>query len=719
MRTLNTIKYLRLILIIAAASTSSVFGQTKNEQEGGVGIGTTKPDQSAILDLSSTSRGLLLPRMTLTERSNIKSPASGLMVYQTNMLSGLYIYDGKNWALVNNGNQGAKLQANDASIWSTGGNEGLNSSINYLGTTDTTSLVFKVNSFNSGLIDYKRGITTLGYKAGMLTKGYNSVILGALALQKSNAGGNNVSIGYQSMFNNDTGDHNVAVGSGALAANARSEKNTAIGSLAGYKSTGTGNVFIGFQSGYFENGNNKLHISNDAARAPLIFGDFDGAKVGINTTTLTNSFTINSGIINKTGLSFEKINSNSPAQNGNRKVLALNSAGEVVLVNDYFEPKGASFWSLDGNNLVNAYDGNVLLNNDTKVNGQLTALGVNVGSQGLTLSGLGNASGKFLGLDVNGKVKLVDAPEAASPSTTPSNSSSSWSLNGADIANNNAGVVSISNGLRFANLNSGSATSASNSKVLSVDENGKVILVNDIIGAGTTTITGSGNSGFWSLDDQNRITNADRKVRIKGNLDVEETLFTGGIFCRGMGVADYGLQFMSFNANSATGPSNGKVLTVNAEGYVYLAPDNGGSGGSTAVADNFWKSQNGTIVTQNNEKVVIGGGITKLPDGFNLYVKNGILAERVRVAVANSNKWADYVFDKNYQLMPIKDVAKFIAQNKHLPNVPSAEEVAENGIDMAEITSKQMEKIEELTLYLIQANERIEKLEKIVSELKK
>ncbi|SOE23090.1 hypothetical protein SAMN06298216_3480 [Spirosomataceae bacterium TFI 002] len=714
MRTLNTIKYLRLILILTSVSASTVFGQTKKESEGGVGIGTTQPDQSAILDLSSKSKGLLLPRMTLTERANILSPAQGLMVFQTNMLSGLYVYNSNKWSLVSGSNAGANLEANDATTWGTAGNSGLNSSEHFIGTTDTTSIQFKVNNFASGTIDYRRGMSSFGYKAGFLSKGYNSVIVGALAMQKANTGGNNVAIGYQTLFNNDNGDHNVAIGSGALAANGGSEKNTALGSLAGYKSTGKGNVFLGFQAGYFESSNNKLHISNDAGKASLIYGDFDAARVGINTTSLTSAFTINSGKLNTSGLSFEKLNSNSPATNGNRKVLALNSSGEVVLVNDYYEPKSASNWQLNGNDLVNNNSGNVLINRDATIGGILRSNAMFVENGGLTLSGLGSATGKFLSLDANGKVTLVNAPISSTPTGT---SQITWNVSGGDISNNNVGLVNISNGLKFSNFNSNSPSTISNGKVLSVDSEGKVILVNDKIGTSGTT-TGGGDSGFWSLDSEDRVTNTDRKVRIQGNLDVEETLFTSAVFTRGLGVADYGIKFMTINANSNPQPSNGKALSVNSEGYVILTSAPSGSGGTT-VTDGFWKTQNGTIVTQNNEKVVIGAGITKLPDGFNLYVKNGILAERVRVAVANSDKWADYVFDRSYKLMPIKDVAKFIEEYKHLPNVPSAQEVAENGIDMAEIAAKQMEKIEELTLYIIQANERIEKLEAEVAAMKK
>jgi hypothetical protein len=68
-----------------------------------VGIGTISPDASAQLDVQSTSKGLLIPRMTDTERADIDNPATGLLVYQTNGTAGFYFFDGINWQPFSNG----------------------------------------------------------------------------------------------------------------------------------------------------------------------------------------------------------------------------------------------------------------------------------------------------------------------------------------------------------------------------------------------------------------------------------------------------------------------------------------------------------------------------------------------------------------------------------------------------------------------------------------
>ena len=84
-------------------------------QKDNVGIGTTKPDQSAVLDISSSNKGLLTPRMSLQQRNGIQNPATGLIVYQTDLLSGFYFYDGKEWKSMAS-ETGAKSIA-DANNW--------------------------------------------------------------------------------------------------------------------------------------------------------------------------------------------------------------------------------------------------------------------------------------------------------------------------------------------------------------------------------------------------------------------------------------------------------------------------------------------------------------------------------------------------------------------------------------------------------------------------
>ncbi len=87
------------------------------------------------------------------------------------------------------------------------------------------------------------------------------------------------------------------------------------------------------------------------------------------------------------------------------------------------------------------------------------------------------------------------------------------------------------------------------------------------------------------------------------------------------------------------------------------------------------------------------------------------------VKVTSANFFPDYVFAKDYKLMSLEDLSNFIQKNKHLPNIPTQNEVAKNGMDLGELTRLQQEKIEELTLYLIQMQKQINELkEQVISQ---
>jgi hypothetical protein len=88
---------------------------------------------------------------------------------------------------------------------------------------------------------------------------------------------------------------------------------------------------------------------------------------------------------------------------------------------------------------------------------------------------------------------------------------------------------------------------------------------------------------------------------------------------------------------------------------------------------------------------------------------------RAREVVINlDNNWPDYVFHKDYRLKPLTELEQFISQNGHLPNVPSADVVNAEGVALGEMNRILLEKVEELTLYLIEQNKRIEELEKVL-----
>ncbi|MCH2208344.1 MAG: cell division protein ZapB [Lentisphaerales bacterium] len=91
-----------------------------------------------------------------------------------------------------------------------------------------------------------------------------------------------------------------------------------------------------------------------------------------------------------------------------------------------------------------------------------------------------------------------------------------------------------------------------------------------------------------------------------------------------------------------------------------------------------------------------------------LRVTGELLATSVKVKLQEN--WPDYVFAKDYKLASLEEVEKHIEEKKHLPGIPSAKDIEENGLELDKVVTKQMQKIEELTLYLIEMKKENEKL---------
>ena len=112
------------------------------------------------------------------------------------------------------------------------------------------------------------------------------------------------------------------------------------------------------------------------------------------------------------------------------------------------------------------------------------------------------------------------------------------------------------------------------------------------------------------------------------------------------------------------------------------------------------------------------GDVDVSPDGYRLFVQEGILAERVRVAVNGEPDWADYVFEDDFELTPLEDVQEFITKNGHLPNVPSAETMVETGLDVLESDAILLRKIEEAYLYILDQDKQLKELRAELAKLK-
>lgn len=307
-------------------------------------------DPSSMLDVQSTTKGLLVPRMTAAQKMAIINPAKGLLVYQTDTDSGFYYNTGSKespkWISFQNQSTG----------WSTKGNAGTDTTNNFIGTTDVVPLVFRQNNVKSGLLDSIRAETALGYRAMFATTigthnaafgykamelnvdGTNNTAIGSNALRQNTSGNNNTAVGFTSLranttgvnntafgsaalFSNITGSYNHASGYGSLNHNTEGVFNTAVGNIALVSNTtGSSNSAVGSDAlRYNVSGNNNIGIGYTS----LYFNNTGDNNIGIGVGTMFN---------NNSGYSNIAIGAQALLNTGNRSNLI--AIGDSALYNN-------------------------------------------------------------------------------------------------------------------------------------------------------------------------------------------------------------------------------------------------------------------------------------------------------------------------------------------------------------------------------------------------
>ena len=194
-----------------------------------------------------------------------------------------------------------------------------------------------------------------------------------------------------------------------------------------------------------------------------------------------------------------------------------------------------------------------------------------------------------------------------------------------------------------------------------------------------------------------------------------------------------GLHFSRLNNTATPSAGNGKVLSLNSTGHVILVADEtglgstwgiGGNAGTTPTNDFFGTTDAQDIVIKSNNaermRISSSGNISIGTDdakGNKFAVNGDAMFTKIRVRLYS--EWPDYVFQPTYQLRSLNDLEKFIQVNKHLPEIPSAEEVEKNGIDVSENQAALLKKIEELTLYLIEQNKQLDQQQQLIAAQQK
>jgi hypothetical protein len=210
------------------------------------------------------------------------------------------------------------------------------------------------------------------------------------------------------------------------------------------------------------------------------------------------------------------------------------------------------------------------------------------------------------------------------------------------------------------------------------------------LGIGTTTIP----SGF--------VFSAQGSSHFGGNVGIGTTTIPSGYVAGIVGNASLNGR-IQINNSTSTAPNNSQAgLNIsNTSTYSWIQTE-----------DSKPLALNPQATTTNNNYVAIGfdpsNPAITVPSGYKLAIDGKVICTELKVK--SSSYWPDYVFDPKYKLMPLDSVSDYISENKHLPEVPSAQEIEENGINTGEINTILLKKIEELTLYMIEQKKEMDLL---------
>jgi hypothetical protein len=132
---------------------------------------------------------------------------------------------------------------------------------------------------------------------------------------------------------------------------------------------------------------------------------------------------------------------------------------------------------------------------------------------------------------------------------------------------------------------------------------------------------------------------------------------------------------------------------------------------------NYWQANN-CIISPIHGICKVGIGTDSIPNDFILAIKGKTIAsDEITIKLFEEWQWPDYVFSKDYKLTKLDEIEKYLTKNKHLPGIPSSDEIKKDGLGLAEMNTLLLKKIEELTLYQIELNKQIIDLNKKVEAL--
>jgi hypothetical protein len=425
-----------------------------------------------------------------------------------------------------------------------------------------------------------------------------------------------------------------------------------------------------------------------------------GGNVGIGTTTPTAKLEVNGETIVTGGVAGQ-----------GAKIYRDGSLG------------GGVYGSVVGNTILQSTTGNLTFQTGTDAGERMRILpngNVGIGTttpinlltinskidkkSGLTFSNLIDKSVSYvadkvfpLGVNLSGEVVVN---EAASLSNV-------WTATGTNISNTNGGNVGIgtttpaaklevssdnSTGIRLSGNTSRLTFAGSKTNLWNIDNaNGTMRFFRENYNATSSGTEGSvamsiSNSGNVGIGTDNPVS----KFHVSGDTRIDGKLNIFNSINKIVGFDDPANYYMGYYPVTGTAG-----LDIHWFGGIRLG------------------DKTGNVLQVSEGNVGIGTTDTK---GYKLAVAGDMIAERVVVKLTGN--WPDYVFSPNYKRSTLSEVEEYINKNHHLPNIPSAQEVTDKGIDVGKMNAKLLEKMEEMTLYMIEQQKEIKALREEVKQIK-
>jgi|GEM_PF-751529 len=506
-----------------------------------------------------------------------------------------------------------------------------------------------------------------GLKVG-LRKGPFNLGLGFGTFNALTTGNHNTAIGTYSQNKATIGNFNTSIGMNALAESVGGEGSVAVGNEAmrgyGINNVNTLTTAVGYQAlrGNITTPSNNTGVGNTAVGSnALFFNESGNHNVGIGNNALLKNIKGHNNIAIGTSALLENV------AKGNNTAVGIQSQAYANSNTTEESTNNSSFgiFSLRGSE--------TRANNTGKMNSAFGAYAMLLSSSGdqqsaFGMSSLYNSAGSY--------------------------NSAFGSHAGHDVTTGTANT--------FLGQNSGRGITTGSG--------------NTIIGAAITglasNLTNTVIIGATALERVRIDQNGNMGI---GNSAPDEKLTVAGDI--------HAFHRLAFQNNERFTVTNTNVPTLNAPSF--SMPHYGIASSPTVGSADVWIASHTAVRMFNGGNPVpafnlVGGnlglGTQTIPSGYKLAVKGNLIAEKI--VVKTSTAWPDFVFKKDYKLPSLNEVEQFIFENSHLPEIPSAKEVASNGQDIGEMNRLLLKKVEEITLYLIELKKENQEMKKEIEELK-